>query len=129
MHEDEITLSNACTDLVTLRKFEAFPLHLLGAKQPAEWVGVRDFCDRNSFDLGDLKSGLFATWLPDPMANDGYAVILFYDDESKWSMTAHYNRSRLLDDVPANQAPQASGAVKLTSSCSTPKQAAPAAEI
>ena len=106
MQDDEITLFNTCTDLVSLEKTEAFPLNLLQRKRPGEWIGVREFSLQIGVDTGDSTPELFATWLPDPMAHDGYAVILFYDDESKWSMAAHYNRARLLGDGSPNQAHQ-----------------------
>ncbi len=128
MQDDEITLLNACTDLVSLRNSEAFPRHLLGTKRPGEWVCVRDFCLQIGVAPGDLTPELFATWLPDPRAHDGYAVIMFYDDESKWSMAAHYNRGRLLGGASPIQALQPSGAAISASSCSTSQQAAPAAD-
>jgi hypothetical protein len=95
MRDDEIGLVNACTDLATLRPTEAFALHLLEDKRPGEWVRVRDFCLQIGVPPGDLGPAIFATWLPDPLANEAYAVVVFYDDESKWSMTAQYNRARL----------------------------------
>jgi len=110
MQDDEITLFNTCTDLVSLEKTEAFPLHLLQRKQPGEWVRVREFALQVGVDIGESIPQLFATWLPDPMAHDGYAVILFYDDESKWSMAAHYNRARLSSGESPNQALQPVGA-------------------
>src|SRR5580704_17833444 len=106
MQDDEIALYNICTDLVSLRKTEGFPLHLLKSKQPGEWVCVRSFCLQIGVAPGDLGPEFFATWLPDPMAHDAYAVILFYDDESKWSMAAHYHRARLLGGGSPTQALQ-----------------------
>jgi hypothetical protein len=128
MPDEEITLFNACTDLVSLKKWEAFPLHLLGSKRPGEWVGVRDSCLQVGVPPGDVEPQLFATWLPDPRAQPGYAVILFYDDESKWSMAAHYNRLRLLGDRPPNQAVPPSGEALTASAGSTSGQTAPATE-
>src|SRR5438309_6891628 len=103
MQDDETNLINACTDLVSLKKCEAFPLHLLGSKRPGEWVGVGEFCQQVGVVPGNVKPQLFATWLPDPLAQDGYVVVLFYDDESKWSMAAHYNRLRLFGTAPLNR--------------------------
>lgn len=110
MQDDEVALFNACTDLVSLRKNEAFPLRLLGSKRPGEWICVREFCLQISIAPGNLRPECFATWLPDPMAHEAYVVIMFYDDESKWSMAAHYNRGRLLDGVSPSQALQSIGA-------------------
>lgn len=128
MQDDEITLFNTCTDLVSLKRMEAFPLHLLGSKRPGEWIGVRAFCLQIGVAPGDLRPDLFATWLPDPLAQDAYAVILFYDDESKWSMAAHYNRGRLLGGGPPHQMLQPAGAAIPAASCSTSQRTAPAAE-
>jgi hypothetical protein len=128
MQDDDITLFNACTDLVSLNKCEAFPLHLLGSKRPGEWIGVRECCLEIGVAAGELRPELVATWLPDPMAHDGYAVVIFYDAESKWSLVAHYNRARLLGGSAPNQV-QPTGTAISASSCSTSPQAAPAAEL
>lgn len=107
MQDDEISLFNTCTDLVSLEKREDFPLHLLQDKQPGEWVCVREFALQIGVDPGDSTPELFANWFPDPMSHADYVVILFYDDESKWSMAAHYNRARLLGGGSKNEALQA----------------------
>jgi hypothetical protein len=78
---------------------------------------------------GELKPELFTTWLPDPMGHDAYAVILFYDDESKWSMAAHYNRGRLLGDASSDPSPRPIRAASPASPGSTSPQAAPTAEL
>jgi hypothetical protein len=109
MEDDEIILCNICTDLVGLRKMEMFPLRLLQSKRPGEWVGVREFCLQIGVG-GDVKPDLFAAWLPDPHGADAYAVILFYDDETKWSMAAHYHRARILNCALSNQATEPAGA-------------------
>ena len=73
MQDDEITLCNACTDLVSLKKTEAFPLHLLGSKRlRTEWTPVRELCQTGK--RGPRQFGvrtLCYTWLPgNPMAPD-----------------------------------------------------------
>jgi hypothetical protein len=128
MHDDEITLSNTCTDLVSLRKAEAFPMHLLGSRRPGEWLCVRDVCLKIGVNPGDLSPDVFATWLPDPLAQEAYVVIMFYDDETKWSMAAHYHRGRLLDGTSPKKTVQPTGASVPGSSCSTSPPTAPAAE-
>lgn len=102
MEEEDIARLNACTDLVSLRACEGFLSFLLGSKSPGEWVPVRESCSLLGVAMNDLGEGLFAAWLSDPTAEDGYAVILFYDDETKWSMAAHYNRARLLEGISAS---------------------------
>ncbi len=129
MHDEEILLFNTCADLVSLKRYEAFPLPLLGGKRPGEWVGVRELCQQSGVPAEDLSPELFAVWLPDPKAQDGYVVIVFYDDESKWSMAAHYNRGRLLGGPAPNEAPQPTGAALPASSGSASQQAAPVVEL
>src|SRR5262249_20718272 len=90
---------NFCADLVSLKRWEAFPVHLLIGKRSGEWVRVRDLCLQAGLDVGDLKNDLFASWLPEPTGDEAYAVVIFYDEESLWTMAAHYNRQRLLEDV------------------------------
>ncbi len=100
MEDEELTqLNNFCADLVSLKRWEAFPTHLLIAQQAAEWVRVRELGSRIGLSAEDVKADLFAAWLPDPTGDEGYAVILFYDEESMWTMAARYNRQRLLENA------------------------------
>jgi hypothetical protein len=128
MQDEEVVLFNACADLVTLKKYEAFPLRLLGGKRPGEWVGVRKLCEQVGVAADDLSSRVFAAWLPDPKAEDGYVVIVFYDDESKWSMAAHYNRGLLLGGAAPSETPQPAGAALPASAGATSPQESPAVE-
>jgi hypothetical protein len=102
--EDLNQLSNWCSDLLTLKQREAFPAHLLIGKRSAEWVQVRELCHETGLGVPDAKPDLYAAWLPDPAGDDGYAVIIFYDEETMWTMAARYNRRRLLEGVlPATE--------------------------
>jgi hypothetical protein len=102
MEDEELTqLNNLCADLLSLKRWEAFPLHLLTGKREAEWVRVRELCLQAGIDAGELKTDLFATWLPDTGDDQGVVVILFFDEESMWSMAARYSRQRLLAKAPA----------------------------
>ncbi|MGH7223587.1 MAG: hypothetical protein ACRELF_10190 [Gemmataceae bacterium] len=92
-------MNNICADLVSLKRLEAFPVHLLTAKRPGEWVPVRELCLQAGLDAEDLRPDLFAAWLAEPTGDEGYAVILFYEEESMWTMAARYNRQRLLEGV------------------------------
>jgi hypothetical protein len=85
-------------------------LQLLGSRQAAKWIFVRDFCLKVGVPCGELKASVFAIWLPDPLAHDAYAVLIFYDDDTKWSMAAHYNRQRLQKSTSATDARTASSA-------------------
>jgi len=124
MQDNETMLANTCADLVSLKKTESFPFFLFG-RRPGEWTAVRDFCLSIGVAPGQVGPGVFVTWLPDPLGNEGYNVIVFYDDESKWSMAAHYNRARLCGG--SNQVPR-SAIAALTSSDSTSGQPTPATE-
>src|SRR5438309_2074831 len=112
MQDEELVLLNTCADLVSLKKFEAFPLQLLRSQTGGEWVGVRELCQQIGVSADNLKPELFATWLPDPLGRDGYVVVLFYDDESKWTMAAHYNRERVLGNGSFDAALQPAGAAR-----------------
>jgi hypothetical protein len=98
MEDEELTrLNNICADLVSLKRWEVFPHHLLIEKRAGEWVRVQELCLQAGLDSGDLKPDLFAAWLSDPAGDEEYAVVLFYDEESMWTMAARYNRQRLLE--------------------------------
>jgi hypothetical protein len=73
-----------------------------GNQRPGEWICLREFCLKIGIAACERKPKLFATWLPDPLAEDAFVVIFFLDDDSKWSMAAHYNRARLLGAGSAN---------------------------
>lgn len=94
--DEAFVLLNYCTNLVASKKHEAFPCFLLTTRQAGEWVGVSKLCQQLGLDGAGLKSDLFAAWLPDPLHNEAYVVIIFYNEESKWNTAAHYNRQRLL---------------------------------
>jgi hypothetical protein len=97
MEDDELTLiNNLCADLVSLKKWEAFPLHLLTQQQAGEWSGVQEVCEHLGLAPGDLTPDLFAAWLPDPTGDEDYALVIFYNHEFGWSMPAHFNRALLL---------------------------------
>ena len=127
MDDEEIALLNGCTDLVSLRKHEAFPLRLLQGRRPGEWVRVRELCSQASVAAGEFKPDLFAAWLADPAADGAYAVILFYDGESQWSTAARYNRGRLVGDGSSAPSPQPGRAVSPAVSGSASPHAAPTA--
>ena len=100
VEDEQVVLNNACADLVSLEKCEAFPARLLAGK-PGEWVGVRSLCMRIGIDPGEVNESVFALWLPDPVGDENYAVIIFYDAECLWTMAANYNRKRLLQVAAA----------------------------
>lgn len=102
MEDDDIEIANACADLLGLKANEKFPLHLLRDKRAGEWIGVGELCRQSGVGARPIKPALFVTWLPDPIGHQEYAVVLFYDEDSQWSMAAHYNRGRLIPGVTPN---------------------------
>lgn len=100
MEADEIELENTCADLLAARKYEAFPQLLLGQMRAGEWVVVADVCRQLGLAQEQLGHGVFATWIADPSGAASYAVVMFFDAATGWSMMGRYNRSRLID-VPS----------------------------
>jgi hypothetical protein len=98
--DEEDVLSNVCTDLVTLARLEPALVHLFGSKSAGEWVRVAELYGIAGHPDASIKAGLAAAWLPSPSGDRGAAVVLFYDDETLWSMTAWYDVARLFGARP-----------------------------
>jgi len=96
MQDLETDLLEYCSELVSLKKYEAFPRQLLTCRRAGEWVPVRQLREQTGLGFEEPKPELVAVWLNDPFGNTDYVVMVFYDDDSKWSFAAHYNRQRLL---------------------------------
>jgi hypothetical protein len=107
-HLDELwtledSLSGVCSDLLSERRFEPFVLHLF-ASPLGTWRTVADCCDgltelpRHATDVfSEHEKSLVVTHLEFPERNcAGFSVILFFHKDNLWSMTASYNRERLL---------------------------------
>jgi hypothetical protein len=95
--EAQLQLANVCADLVYLRESEPFVVQLL-QKEGAKRFAVAEAADASGVNLPDLANlgpDLFVTWLDDPMGDKDYAIILFYDRDSKWTTSAEYHRRRL----------------------------------
>ena len=97
MDDDRDDQMSFCADLVTLRRTEAFPLSLLRDREPGEWIPVKTVCQLTGIASPEVKPELVSTWLPDPFGDQEYVVIIFYDDETKRSISAHYNKQRLVE--------------------------------
>lgn len=97
MDEESTRLNNFCADLVSLRECEPFVLHLLTNTRAGEWVRVEEVCATLGLAADGADPDLFAARLADPMGDEGYSLIVFYDSESLWTMAARYNRQRLLE--------------------------------
>jgi len=100
MDDETDVMNNLCADLVCLRRFEPALVYLFRERLPGAWVPVRELYERivpmeASFDQ------LAATWLPSPTGDPDYSVVLFFDDATKWSMTADYNVARLRQQHPS----------------------------
>jgi hypothetical protein len=99
MDEEDI-LNNHCADLVSLAKLEPALVYLLGERPPGAWSAVRELYARAGQPNEAIKADLVAAWLSPPNGDADGAVILFYDEESLWSMTAWYNVGRLRENRP-----------------------------
>jgi hypothetical protein len=101
MVEDSIRLNNFCVDLVSEKRTEPFVIRLLTNTQAGEWVRVDEVCAAIGLAVEGVDTELFATRLADPVGDEGYSLIVFYDNASLWTMAARYNRQRLLEEALA----------------------------
>lgn len=90
-------LVTKCSDLVSLKKYEPVLLELLTKKRGAEWSPVQQVCAMVGL-ANEIPMAVSVCWLPVPIAKEGYVLIVFYDQDSGWSMTANYNKSRLIEN-------------------------------
>ena len=104
MDEYSDDLTNVCTDLVALTEYEMFVYRLLTQYDAGVWVRVETLSSLLNSPPDGIAPRLFVSWLQDPLSDDNYVIIVFYEDESKWSMGAHYNRSRLLSKCSGREA-------------------------
>jgi hypothetical protein len=104
---DLANLENACMDLVSERKYEPFLSELLRKQQKGDWARVQDLCRQSGTPMAGLVDAphLFVTWLEDPSTDSSFAMIIFYDDDLKWTSGAQYNRSRLFQSSDTDSAP------------------------
>lgn len=82
-------LSNLCADVVSEKRHEPLLLNLFRDTPAGEWVPLRDLAGS-----GEYPVTLAASWVRTPDAE--YAMVLFFDSETLWSMHADYNLSRLV---------------------------------
>ncbi len=105
MNDWEVALENLCCDLVSQRDFEPL-LAQLFVKDSSQWTPLMSLAQSSSIDLShfaDIASQLYIVWLSHPTGGSGYAVVIFYDFDSKWTKGADYNRVRLLGQSQATQ--------------------------
>jgi hypothetical protein len=94
--DDELDrISNLCLELVSERKHESMLLRLFRDRPAGLWVPLAEL----DLPRDDYPVSLKVSWVntPDPK----YAIVLFFDSETLWSMHADYNLSRLLRISPA----------------------------
>ncbi len=97
MDDEADTLSNLCTDLVSLRRYESALVELFRDRPAGSWTSVRELYARVADPGVTIKPELAVAGLPAPGDDRDYAVVLFFDDETKWALTAEYNVARLLN--------------------------------
>jgi hypothetical protein len=95
MDSETDQFGNLCTDLVSLARLEP-GLRRLFQNGAGEWISVAELYRAVGPSDEPIKPELAAVWLPSPTGTPGYVVILFCDEDSQWSLTAYYNRGRLL---------------------------------
>lgn len=96
--DEEDVLSNLCTDLVSLARFEPALVYLFQSKRPGEWAPVGELYRRAGAG-GAIRPTLAATWLTSPTGQPGSAIVFFCDEDLSWNMTAYYDAERLLGSV------------------------------
>ena len=96
MNDDEQSLT-FCMDLVTIKNLEPFLLNLFKHHPMGKWCRVRETCEELGIHASAVKPDVVTVWLDDPFGDEGYAVIMFFDDDTKQSFAANYNKRRLLD--------------------------------
>lgn len=101
--DEAARLSNLCADLISLRRLEPALLYLAARafrrKRAGEWVSVAELYRCAGSSDESIKPELVAAWLPAPFSDTDYVVVLFYDAETQWSLTADYNMTRLVGDT------------------------------
>jgi len=108
MSESDEDRLSICGDLVSVKRWEPFVVGLFQRHAKGDWIQVHNLCEEVGITLTGIRPELVVAWLDDPFGDEGYAVIIFYDDETKQSLAAHYNRARLLG-ISANGPADAGG--------------------
>lgn len=96
MNDDDQSLT-FCVDLVTVKTGEPFLLNLFERHPMGKWCRVREMCEELGIPASAVKPDVVTVWLDDPFGDEGYAVIVFFDDDTKQSFAANYNKRRLLN--------------------------------
>jgi hypothetical protein len=82
-------LSNLCAEIVSERRWEPALLRLFQDTPAGEWVPLGELTES-----ADSPATLAASWVKTP--DTDFALVLFFDTETLWSMHADYNLARLL---------------------------------
>ena len=92
--EDALTrLLDLTADIVSQQSAQGFISSLLNQTQMGQWTPAEQLARQSGLDLNGIGPELFVAWLDDVSGDRDYALILFYDDETKLSAAAQYNRS------------------------------------
>lgn len=94
--ENELTdLLDKCADVVSQKSSEKFLLSLLTQKRMGHWTAAGELAQQTGADLTGIGPDLYVTWVDDPSGNPAYALVLFFDDETKLTAAAQFNRAVL----------------------------------
>jgi hypothetical protein len=88
-------LLDVCGDLVSQKSSEAFLASLFSRKHMGQWTKAAELGKDTGFDLNGIGPDVFVTWVDDPSGDPTYALVLFFDDETKLTAAAQFNRSVL----------------------------------
>ena len=93
--ENELTdLLDKCADVVSQKSSERF-LALLLTQRMGQWNAARELAQQSNVDLNGIGADVSVTWVDDPSDDAAYALVLFFDDETKLTAAAQFNRAVL----------------------------------
>lgn len=94
--ENELTdLLDLCADLVSQKSSEAFVASLFSRMRIGQWTNAAELAKEAGVDLNGIGSDVLVTWKDDPSGDPAYTLVLFFDDETKLTAVAQFNRAAL----------------------------------
>ena len=88
-------LNLACGDILSEKKNELALVRLFTDVRPGQWMSLRDSLP------ADLTEEVFAAWLDLPGETfAAFRLVIFFHEESGWTLTATYNVGLLLRTNP-----------------------------
>lgn len=88
-------MQDVCADLVSQEDNEQIVFSLLSEQPKGQWTAVQELSRKCGVAVDGVTEDQFVAWLDDPRGEPSYVLIVFFDDATKLSAAAHYNRDRL----------------------------------